>query len=307
MNPVESTLTLVKSKAQLVELLRSNSLRLFVNPGGRGDRSEIHPGGSRQDGSIPVFASRPLLENERTLGPCPDGLIRGEQVAWITPELREEVNRCLLSDAEELRRLSSWPIVRTFVYLDISDFSTLPPGHQALIVTSLPTFVSEAQRGRRPEHTGTPEQMICTGDGYIFVFVEPVAAAWFAAQLATEIDYAVAKPKDLVEIHYRMGVHIGEVFPFEERADRWNFTGDGINGGRRVLDAIGKNADDLVFLSGDVVKAIHAKAEISTGFGEIMQYLVNRGRRKDKHDKPWRVYELNHRDAASNSKEIRPS
>ncbi|KAF0245608.1 MAG: hypothetical protein FD180_1476 [Planctomycetota bacterium] len=313
--PPPMDLPKLNSVEEVVSLLRRGNHRLYVRPAGEIPRSPDRWYVARNP--LPSSAADPLVRIHRTesaapgaeyLGACFDGIIQGDAIAEVPESVCTQIESKLDSD-EPIRWLSTRPIVRTFLYLDISDFSTYPPGQQALIVACLPKFVSEAQKGRRAEHTGTPQQMICTGDGYIFVFLDPVAATWFAAQLATEIDYAVAKPMGSVEIHYRMGIHIGEVFPFEEGAERnrWNFAGDGINGGRRVLDAIGRNADDLVFLSGDVVKSIHAKAECSTGFGEIMQYLVNRGRRKDKHKKPWRVYELNHRDAASNSRQIKPS
>ncbi|MCC6738254.1 MAG: hypothetical protein IT452_04355 [Planctomycetia bacterium] len=168
------------------------------------------------------------------------------------------------------------------------------------MLEALPRLVKDAQVCDRANHTGNPKKVISSGDGYIFVFLDPEEATWFAAQLATRIEHAVAKKTVPVEIHFRMGIHIGEVYPFEEDgiAEKWNLAGDGINGGKRVIDAIGPDADDLVFLSGQVVTAIYAKSDSPTGHAEILDYLVNRGRKKDKHGKAWRVYELNHRNAA---------
>ena len=74
-----------------------------------------------------------------------------------------------------------------------------------------------------------------------------------------------------------------------ERNPQWNYVGEGINGGNRVLSAIGKELDDVVYLSGEVRKEI-----LKQGTDAIIQSLENVGRKKDKHDKPWRVYRLNH-------------
>ena len=78
----------------------------------------------------------------------------------------------------------------------------------------------------------------------------------------------------------------------------WNYIGDGINGGQRVLSAIGKDADDVVFVSGQVRQrvlggALGADAHTEPG-RSVITHLQNRGRRLDKHGYPWRVYQLNH-------------
>ena len=66
--------------------------------------------------------------------------------------------------------------------------------------------------------------------------------------------------------------------------------GDGINGGKRVLDAIGRDADDLVFISDEVRSEIlRLPSDVHQTFAAAMR---NRGRHRDKHDRPWRIYEL---------------
>jgi hypothetical protein len=93
------------------------------------------------------------------------------------------------------------------------------------------------------------------------------------------------------EFHFRMGLHVGPVRWFwDPRYQRWNYVGQGINGGNRVLSAIGKETDDVVFVSGDVRAAIRAEQVGST----LPKFMHNRGRRADKHNRLWRVYELNH-------------
>ena len=112
-----------------------------------------------------------------------------------------------------------------------------------------------------------------------------------------------------------MGVHVGEVYCFwdlgrgqqrnsddektdDEKTDDeirgdWNYIGDGINGGNRVLSAIGKGTDDVLFISGAVRKKL-MDSPFTNDKKDLIDNLHNRGRRKDKHGKPWRVYEVNH-------------
>jgi class 3 adenylate cyclase len=136
---------------------------------------------------------------------------------------------------------------------------------------------------------------ICIGDGYIFVFRSAIAATAFSAYLAQLIETLVAKQMVPVEFHFRMGVHFGPVFRFWDfgRKD-WNFIGDGINGGQRVLSAVGKDTDDVVFVSSQVRQRIIVENR-ETGFDRAtLAAMLNRGRRADKHGNPWRVYEVNH-------------
>ena len=77
--------------------------------------------------------------------------------------------------------------------------------------------------------------MLCIGDGYIFVFDDSVSATYFAAFLAQLVESMISN-KRIVEFHFRMGVHVGKVFGFYDIGrDGWNYVGDGINGGNRVL------------------------------------------------------------------------
>src|SRR5439155_21171504 len=95
------------------------------------------------------------------------------------------------------------------------------------------------------------EAQICIGDGYIYVFSEPDRAAYFAGCLAYLIELQVARERLPIDFHFRIGVHVGPVFCFwDPDRDKWNYIGDGINGGQRVLAAIGKEKDDVVYVSG---------------------------------------------------------
>jgi class 3 adenylate cyclase len=179
------------------------------------------------------------------------------------------------------------PIVRSFVYLDISDFSKIPDGVQLLVIQSLLNLSAKARVG-----IGSIEAELCIGDGYIYVWDSPRGAVWYASKLAKQIEEAVANERS-PEFHFRIGVHVGPVRCFLDPGRKnWNYVGDGINGGNRVLNAIGKETDDVVFVSGQVRNALLKDTDpMSKAF---VAALLNRGRKKDKHDKPWRVYELNH-------------
>ncbi len=160
------------------------------------------------------------------------------------------------------------------------------------------------------------EAMLCIGDGYIFVLKDPKHAVYFAAWLASLMEARVARHSEPVDFHFRMGVHFGPVYCFwdwgrggpedpskplirpdtmerNERGD-WNFIGEGINGGQRVLAAAGKNTDDVLFISGEVRRALTAEDDGSEPCRSILDSLVNRGRHNDKHGRAWRLYEVSH-------------
>lgn len=235
------------------------------------------------------ISGRKIIPDERGIAGEPSQF-------WVTVKLFKELQNELAKEGD-LRRASTWPIVRSFVYVDVSDFSQHLAGQQALIINSLISLVHKPEYWSpyRPAISEPPDDEICTGDGFIFVFRSPVSAAVFSAHLAQLIEALIATKRVPIEFHFRIGVHVGEVFSFwDPGRGKWNYIGDGINGGRRVLDAIGKDADDVVFISGELKQALQSDVRQSGDGRTVVRCLVNRGRRKDKHKKPWRVYEVNH-------------
>jgi class 3 adenylate cyclase len=136
------------------------------------------------------------------------------------------------------------------------------------------------------------EAKLCIGDGYIYAFRKPAVAVFFAALLANAIEREVAN-RNVPEFHFRMGVHSGEVrFFWDPGRQNYNYVGDAINNAHRVLSAVGKDSDDVVYISADIrQELLGAVDEVSE---TVLRHLENRGRKKDKHDKPHRVYLLNH-------------
>jgi class 3 adenylate cyclase len=216
-----------------------------------------------------------------------DGLFGRPSGVLVPLAVLQEMQALMSDQNSEVRRLSSLPIVRAFVYLDISDFSQLPTGVQLLVIQSLVKLAAQAEKT-----IGYAEAKLCIGDGYIYVWDDAVGATRFAGALAREIEDAVAKGR-APEFHFRIGVHIGPVRCFRDpgRNGDWNYVGDGINGGNRVLSAIGKETDDVVFVSGQVRTAILKNDSINK---LIVPHLLNRGRKADKHGRHWRVYEYHH-------------
>ena len=215
---------------------------------------------------------------------------------WAPSSVTAELNRQLQLDEEGARRVSSWPIIRTFVFLDVSDFSKFPAGQEALVISSLVWLVNEKlcwASGGAEELYDTFKAQLCIGDGYIYVFREPLVATRFAAYLACLIEFAAAQKWLPVEFHFRVGIHVGEVDTFYDRGRKdWNYIGDGINGGNRVLGAVGKDTDDVIFVSGALrLELLGIDNQIARA---VLQHLNNRGRKEDKHKNMWRVYELNH-------------
>jgi class 3 adenylate cyclase len=184
----------------------------------------------------------------------------------------------------------------------VSDFSRFPAGQQALVINSIVAITADELSWS--DSFGTAyrsgiEAQICIGDGYIFVFKDAVVASCFAGWLAYIIERHRALGSDIlpVEFHFRMGVHVGEVFCFwDPGRDNWNYIGDGINGGQRVLAAAGKEKDDVVYLSDSVRKALETERKSETAASQVLSKIHNRGRHEDKHKNPWRIYEMNHTD-----------
>jgi hypothetical protein len=219
---------------------------------------------------------------------------------YVSFNLGEKMRSDLPDDMSTARRLSSWPITRSFVYIDVSDFTRTHPGCQALIVNSIQAVVNNSSLwhyGYARDLCQQIEARLCIGDGYIYVFQKPEAGTFFAAYLARLIEELAAADKLPVAFHFRMGVHVGLVFCFWDKGrENWNYIGDGINGGNRVLEAIGKEMDDVVFISGSVRRELMARNNSQSPFPQILRCLHNRGRKADKHGNLRRVYELNHSD-----------
>lgn len=222
----------------------------------------------------------------------------------IPRTLLSEVNSLLKDEQSDIRRLSSCPIDRSFVYVDLSDFSKLSTGQQLIAINTLVRLVSSsALWSPLPGVPGSDskygkkrlEASLCIGDGFIYVLNDEMAAVVFASRLASLIEFVVAHNTS-VPIHFRMGVHAGAVNCFWDAGrNDWNFVGQGIIGARRVLEAIGKEVDDVVYVSDEIRRRVMAFGpDITRTPASIIGCLANRGRKRDKHGQYWRVYELNH-------------
>ncbi|HXY34250.1 MAG TPA: hypothetical protein VEI07_08485 [Planctomycetaceae bacterium] len=234
----------------------------------------------------------------QSIHPVADGIVGGvEPIVMVTKRLLHIFEEEMRDDRSDVRKICSWPIERCFVYLDVSDFSKFAPGQQALVISSIIRIVDQA-----PYWTADIrrcfEAMLCIGDGYIFVIQDAIQATRFAANLAHVIETVVARGEMPVDFHFRMGVHSGPVYTFwDVGRNGWNYAGSGINGGNRVLSAIGKDTDDVLFVSDAIRQRIMA-SKARTFARHLIQSMQNRGRRADKHGNLWRVYEVNHTIAA---------
>lgn len=223
--------------------------------------------------------------------------------SYVTVGLLAKLNESMRDDKDCARRISSWPIERCFVYLDVSDFSKMPAGHQALTINSIVGIYNRSgywEPGAAQEAKDDIEAMMCIGDGYIFVLKNPLKAGYFAAYLANLIEVLHANHRLPIEFHFRMGAHFGKVYTFYDPGRKdWNYIGDGINGGQRVLAAVGKETDDVLYISAQLRQKIAAVTKPAPYHG-ILENAHNRGRKEDKHHRPWRVYEINHTKLMSN-------
>jgi class 3 adenylate cyclase len=300
---------LFEAKDELVQFCKEHVARPVVHqendgrPGLGHGRSAATPRGTGRIFSLLTAVSpRPGSHDVETL----DGTVSEESSLWISKELDAKLADELDDEASDVRRLSTWPIRRTFVYTDISDFSKFRPGQQVLMVNGL------ARIARQHDFwDGDPlarraladlETMLCIGDGYIYVFKDSAHATYFAAHLAALIELLWAKALFPVEIHFRMGVHVGPVYCFwDVGRNDWNYIGEGINGGQRVMSVIGRETDDVVFISSRVRQELLASSDHEGPARLLLSNAQNRGRRHDKQGNPWRVYEVSHTNVISDS------
>ena len=62
---------------------------------------------------------------------------------WVTYDILNKLNAALSDESQEVRRIASVTVQRTFVYVDVSDFSKYKPGQQALIINWLVYIVAQ--------------------------------------------------------------------------------------------------------------------------------------------------------------------
>ncbi len=119
----------------------------------------------------------------------------------------------------------------------------------------------------------------------------------FAAALACLVDDYSSREK-VMPIHFRIGIDTGKACYFRDKIDdknyRWNLVGPGITGAERVLSAMGKDVDDVVYLSDRTRHKIMDLKESNAFAYRSIMHMQNRGRRADKHGQKRRIYELNH-------------
>jgi hypothetical protein len=231
---------LFETRDELVQFYKHHVVKLIVRREVSGRAVPGH-GRSRRTpkGNARIFSVLTAIApwSDSTEAADSDGIVAAESNMWVPEPLDQLVAAERDDEASDVRRLSSWPIRRTFVYVDVSDFSNFRPGKQALMVTALAGVVR-----RRHFWIGEPfaeraqgdiEAMLCAGDGSIFVFRHPAPATYFTAHLASLIEMLVARALVAVELHFRMGVHAGPVYCFwDPGREDWNYIGEGINGRR---------------------------------------------------------------------------
>lgn len=276
------------SKEEIIEYCKKFGYFLPVSP----NMTLQGTSSSKDQTAIPTMANSPNSKHGDEYGPLGwepsyDNMISVPSVLFR--QLRTELRNPKNDNA--LLKVCSREITRTFVYFDISDFSKYLPGQQALIISS---FVALSNYPSIRDHFRT-EADLCIGDGYIFVFNGPFTAVQFAAHLAMGVEISVAERHIPVTFHFRMGVHTGKVNTFWDSGRKdWNYVGEGINGGSRVLEAIGKDRDDVIYISEDAKYGLLQDKLMRTQTRNIISSLTNMGRKLDKHGKPWRVWMLDY-------------
>lgn len=158
----------------LVEACKKTGIFLWADESG----FHIHP----QDAVEATLIQRLLMtlaEKDRVLK---IGTYFDYSPFWICTELRDRINEHIKDDTSSIRRVTSWPIDRTFVYFDVSDFSKEDAAREVQIINSLIQVVENTrfwEGGYVRSVKDNLEASLCIGDGYIFVF----RMAWCARSL----------------------------------------------------------------------------------------------------------------------------
>jgi len=214
--------------------------------------------------------------------------------------IKEDIENDLRNAESELSGFATRSIMRTFVYFDISEFTTYQPVQQLLINKSLMNLVNAQHFKSLCNHSASSyddlETSICIGDGFIYVFKKVISALYFAAVLGVMLEKKVSRNELPVKYHFRQGIHYGGVYRFYDQDRKgWNYIGDGINGAARIFESIEKSVDDVIYLSEECRSKLVAikgdEAEIYPT-PDLIKAMINRGRISDKHGKKWRRYEL---------------
>ena len=243
----------------------------------------------------PSEVSQRKIPGEQEIGHRPTGM-------FAPAQLLGELEKGLINDDSEIRRRSDYPVTRTFVYIDLSDFSQKPMQHQLISIVDLGKVLRSALfAGYQPPAATGPldslESSLCIGDGYILVYRSAWEACFRACLLAEVIEQLIAKSL-IIDLHFRIAVHTGDVCRFWDAVpgapERWNYVGAGIIDTQRVLDAMGKTQDDVVYISAEARRVAREENERRNTQDPVEQHLINRGRHVDKHGVPHRIYEANH-------------
>ncbi len=293
---------LFESRDEVVQFCKDHVAKLVVQHDAAGGARLDHGRAVQSDdGSATILSLVAAVTPSRgsSSGDEVDGIVGMESRLWVPEPIDAQLAGELADDLSDIRRLTTWPIERSFAYVDISDFSKYRPGQQALMAAAFAGIVRFtefwmsdplAERAWRDL-----EAMLCVGDGYIYVFRSAMHATYFAAHLASVLEMLVARSLIPLEIHFRMGVHVGPVYCFwDPGRNNWNYIGEGINGGQRVISVIGRDTDDVLFISSRVRQALLAASDTEPAARVLLANAQNKGRRHDKQGTAWRVYEVNH-------------
>ena len=160
-----------------------------------------------------VFDESRVDDDGSEIGPVPTSFM-------VSSVLLLKMREALTNHKSDIRCISTWPVVRSFVYFDVSEFSKQADGRQALIINQIGALTAEPSFwgiGAPELALRDLEASLCIGDGYIFVFSDAVHGVSFAAYMACLVERLVAEHL-CEEIHFRVSVHTGPVYRFW---DRW--------------------------------------------------------------------------------------
>jgi class 3 adenylate cyclase len=169
-----------------------------------------------------------------------------------------------------------------FVFFDIVGYSKLPAPAQVKAVSVLKAIAQRAVERAEVR----PEDVVAlpTGDGMVVAFPEDRIAAVLPLAAVMQSGLAAACPKaGLPELGLRTGLHVGEVYVFNDINGSRNLAGHGVNHAQRIMDF----GDTGHILCSDRFRsaAIERQKEASSAFTKV-------GTRYDKHGFTYEVWNV---------------
>ncbi len=185
---------------------------------------------------------------------------------------------------------SSKSMIATVLFLDIVSYTKLSVSKQI----ELKKWFNNRIWGFLSEIEESTRIILDTGDGAAIGFLQhPEQAIEVALQFRQAL--MESRQQECPELQIRMGINLGPVNILQDMNGQSNMLGDGINDAQRIMSFA---KPDHIYISRSYYDVISRLS------GEYVKWLVYRGTEKDKHGRPYQVYEVTKGGGADSAKQV---